>query len=98
MCFWEGRRKELHYTDFKWQTRINFQISQNSIDNIPLIPSSKIILPPLHIKLGVIRSFVRALDHNGEAFKMLQTIFPKLKPQNNIDVIYYMLQFLYCAI
>ena len=78
LCFWEGRRKELHYTDFKWQSRINFQIGQNSIDNIPLIPSSKIILPPLHIKLGVIRSFVRALDHNGEAFKMLQTIFPKL--------------------
>ena len=35
-------------------------------------------MPPLHIKLGLIKQFVKALDRNSEAFKYLQNFFPKL--------------------
>ena len=35
-------------------------------------------MPPLHIKLGLIKQFVKALDRNLEAFKYLQNFFPKL--------------------
>lgn len=78
LCLWEGRRRNLHYTDHKWQPRIGHQLGQDSIENIPLVPSSKIILPPLHIKLGLIRNFVRALDVDSAAMMHLKKIFPKL--------------------
>lgn len=78
LCLWEGRCRELHYTDHKWPPRITLQIGRDSIDHMPLVPSSKIILPPLHIKLGLIRNFVRALESEGLAMKFLKTMFPKL--------------------
>lgn len=78
LCIWEGRKRELHYTNFQWSSRTTFQIGIDSIDHIPLVPSPKIILPPLHIKLGMIRYFLVALDKNSAAFKELGKIFPKL--------------------
>ena len=35
-------------------------------------------MPPLHVKLGLIKQFVKALDRNSEAFKYLQNFFFKL--------------------
>ena len=35
-------------------------------------------MPPLHIKLGLIKQFVKALDKDGAAFKYLQNLFLKL--------------------
>lgn len=78
LCLWEGRRRDLHYTDYKWHPRISHQPGQDSIEKIPLVPSSKIILPPLHIKLGLIKNFVRALDADSAAIFHLKKIFPKL--------------------
>lgn len=78
LCLWEGRSRDLHYTDHKWPARVIYKLGHDSIDHMPLVPSSKIIIPPLHIKLGLIRNFVRALDSEGTAMKYLRTIFPKL--------------------
>ena len=36
---------------------------------------SKIILPPLHIKLGIMKQFVKALDKDGDCFKYICTKF-----------------------
>ncbi|MGH0121420.1 UNVERIFIED_CONTAM: hypothetical protein FKN15_019855 [Acipenser sinensis] len=35
-------------------------------------------MPPLHIKLGLMKQFVRALDKESAAFKYLQDFCPKL--------------------
>ena len=42
----------------------------------------EILLPPLQIKLGLIKHFVKALDKEPEAFKQLVTAFPKLSEAN----------------
>ena len=36
------------------------------------------MLPPLHIKLGLAKQFVKALDVENEAFKEIRQMFPKL--------------------
>ena len=36
------------------------------------------MLPPLHIKLGLMKQFVKALDKNGGCFKYLRRFFPGL--------------------
>lgn len=85
LCLWEGRKKHQHYTDHVWPPRVLYDpVAKQSIDFMPLIEKSKIILPPLHIKLGIIRSFIIALNRDGEAFDVLKTIFPKLS-KSKID-------------
>lgn len=78
LCDWEGRRKDLHYTDHKWNQRYVFIPGEKCIIHPPLIESDNIILPPLHIKLGLVRNFVRALDKEGDSFGLLREIFPRL--------------------
>ena len=38
----------------------------------------KVLLPPLHIKLDLMRNFVKVMDKNGAAFQHLSTVFPGL--------------------
>ena len=44
----------------------------------PLVDREKILLPPLHIKLGLIKQFVKALDKNGACFQYICNTFPEL--------------------
>ena len=37
----------------------------------PLVEASKILLPPLHIKLGLMKNFVKAMNQDGAAFKYI---------------------------
>lgn len=84
LCLWEGRVTEKHYTNHQWGDRVTYELGKDSIDHLPLVQSSRVILPPLHIKLGIFRNFVRALDKDGRSFKELNKIFPKLT-QSKID-------------
>ncbi len=36
------------------------------------------MLPPLHIKLGIFKKFVKSLDPEGRPMKLLKDIFPGL--------------------
>jgi len=44
----------------------------------PLIKPSKVLPPPLHIKLGLMKNFVKALDVKGPTFTYLCGKFPRL--------------------
>ncbi|GBN04543.1 hypothetical protein AVEN_205689-1 [Araneus ventricosus] len=47
-------------------------------ENEPLFASEKILLPPLHIKLGLMKNFVKAMDYGGSGFQYLRLKFPKV--------------------
>lgn len=49
-----------------------------NIKSKPLIDPKNVILPPLHIKLGLIKNVVKTLDRDSEAFKYLAVLFPRL--------------------
>ena len=46
--------------------------------NSSLIEKSKILLPPLHIKLRLAKQFVRALKSTSHAFRHIRQIFPSI--------------------
>jgi len=48
---------------------------QNNIIKILLVPIKKILLSPLHIKLGIVKIFIKALNSEGSAFNELRRIF-----------------------
>ena len=62
----------------EWPSRKVFVLGEKNIKNVPLIIREKVLLPPLHIKLGLIKKFVKALDKVGECFKHFFTKFSQL--------------------
>ena len=44
----------------------------------PLFDRNTILIPLLHIKLGLIKQFVEALDKNGDTFKYICRLLPSL--------------------
>ena len=61
-----------------WPIRHDYIPGGHNIKYPPLVQREKVILPPLHIKLGLMKNFVKALDKNGEAFNYLKALFPKI--------------------
>ena len=57
--------------------------------NLPLVDAAKIVLPPLQVKLGLMKNFVKAINKSGRAFQYLREKFPRLsgaKPKEGIFI------------
>lgn len=78
LCLWDSRARKDHYIKKDWPVRTEYIPNKMNVKNNPLIDQKNVILPPLHIKLGLMKNFVKALDKDGPAFKYLKTIFPNL--------------------
>jgi len=49
-----------------------------NVENQPLVEPSKILLPFMHFKLGLMKNFVKAMNQEEAAFTYLQEKFPRL--------------------
>lgn len=78
LCEWDSRARASHYLKQNWPLRSHAIPGSKNIANQPLVDSQKIFLPPLHIKLGLIKNLVKAMDRDGEAFKHLKSKFPRI--------------------
>lgn len=79
LCLWKSRTDNREKYEIRdWPPRSSFVLNQHNVKNIPLVEPSQVILPPLHLKLGFIKQFVKKLDPNGEAFKALSELLPRL--------------------
>jgi len=78
LCLWDSRDRQKHYKVKEWPVRTTYVPGSCNIIHDSLVDPSKILIPPLHIKLGLMKQFVKALDKNGKCFQYLQTKFPKL--------------------
>ena len=76
LCHWDSRAKE-QYTITKWPPRKQLVPGEMNVANEPLVDPQKIFLPPLHIKLGLMKVFVKALKRDGEAFNHFKKTVPK---------------------
>ena len=78
LCLWDSRAVSHHYKQKDWGSRSTFVPGEHSVKENPLVDMNKVLLPPLHIKLGLKKNFVKAMDKNGAAFQHLCTVFPGL--------------------
>ena len=60
-----------------------------NVINDPLVDRDRILFPPLHIKLGSIKQFTKALDKDGDCFTYLYQAFPGLSMEKNKAGIFY---------
>ena len=78
LCLWDSRAVSQHYKQKDWGSRSTFVPGEHSLKENPLVDMNKVLLPPLHIKLGLMKNFVKALHKNGAAFQYSPTVFPGL--------------------
>ncbi|KAL0818421.1 hypothetical protein ABMA28_008887 [Loxostege sticticalis] len=57
LCLWDSRADTLHYKQQSWPERIGFQIGKHNVQNEPIVKADDILMPPLHIKLGLMKEF-----------------------------------------
>ena len=73
-----SRVNEEHWVRKEWPPRNTIKPEEKNIVNNSLVNWMNIILPPLHIKLGLIKQFVKALDCSGDCFEYICSTFPGL--------------------
>lgn len=78
LCEWDSRAKADHYVVKDWPTRTGLVPGEKSVAHPPLVDPLKIYLPPLHIKLGLMKNFVKAMNKSGDGFQYLQKKFPRI--------------------
>jgi len=68
----------LHYLKRYWPQREFLMVGKKNVQHTSLAERHGILLPSLHIKLGLMKNFVKAMDRPGSAFKYLAEKFPRL--------------------
>ena len=82
LCLWDSRADDQHYVRQEWLLKPALHNAQSH----PFIERNRIRLPPLHIKLEVMKNFVKAMDWERSGFVFLYK-FPKIswvKPKAGI--------------
>ncbi|GFU51057.1 uncharacterized protein TNCV_2414851 [Trichonephila clavipes] len=71
LCEWDSCDRKQHYVKQTWPIRKALIPGVKNVERQSLVDPKKILFPPLHIKLGLMKQFVKALDKEGECFKYL---------------------------
>ena len=66
LCYWDSRVNKEHWVGKEWPPRNTIKPGEKNIVNNPLVDWKNIILSPLHIKLELMKQFVKALDRSGD--------------------------------
>jgi len=65
LCLWDSRDDKNHFIRKEWPARTEATLGRYNVKNMPLVDPNKILLPPLHIKLGLMKTFVKELGKNS---------------------------------
>jgi hypothetical protein len=83
LCEWDSRAKSQNWTPKQWPSRVALKPGYKNVVRDSLIDPRKVLLPHLHIKLGLIKQFVK-----GECFKYLCKKCPGLSDAKLKDGIF----------
>lgn len=78
LCEWDSRDKKNHWEKKDWPSRISLSPGTKNVIKDPLVNPKNVLLPPLHIKLGIMKQFVKALNKENECFKYICSKFPSI--------------------
>ena len=70
LCMWDSKKKD-------WPAR-NLNTNEKNVITEPFVDPKDVLLPPLHVKLGLMKNFVKGRNNEGQAFRYLRNNFPKL--------------------
>ncbi|XP_055307618.1 uncharacterized protein LOC129571793 [Sitodiplosis mosellana] len=64
LCKWDSRYKGNQYQTYSWQNRDKHVLHEFNVENEALVPRESILLPYLHVKLGIVKNFIKAVVGN----------------------------------
>ena len=70
MCEWDRIN---YWIKRDWPSRESFTRGYRNILYLALVDRFSVILPPLHIKPGLMKQFVKALSEDGVCFKHIHS-------------------------
>ena len=70
LCEWDSQDKKNHYVNKLWPKRTSLMPGEKNVIIPPLVLPEKIYLPPLHVKLGLMKNFVEGMDKTGHGSSM----------------------------
>jgi hypothetical protein len=80
-CLWDSRDRARHYAPEACPPRERVQLEYSQVD-LPLISSEDVLVPPLHVKLGLASSLLRTIARtNPGALAALKRLFDRLSEQ-----------------
>jgi len=71
ICEWDSRARSLYYSRKDWLARKSLEPAITNVENQPLVEPSKILLPSMHLKLGLMKNVVKAMNQEEAAFTYL---------------------------
>ena len=77
LCLWDSHADDQHYFRHEWPSRQELKPGSHNVLSHPQVEPSKILLSPLHIKLGLMKNFVKALDREVRGFAFLHQKFQR---------------------
>jgi len=85
LCLWNSRQDSSHYAAKVWPPRQSTQIGRHTVvQHQLLVSSANVFLSPLHIKFGLMKNFVKAIDRDGDGFQFLKDFFRADKSDANL--------------
>lgn len=77
LCEFDTRDRTRHFKNYKWKERTDFIKTKFNVINEPLVNKNNVIIPPLHIKLGLMSSLIKTIKTNQNAINELAKLFPR---------------------
>jgi hypothetical protein len=63
LCEWDSIARDKHWDTVHWPEREQLQPGSKNVSNVSLVDREKFLLPPMHIKLGMMKQFVMVTLH-----------------------------------
>ena len=79
ICDWGSRFRCLHYSRKDRLARKSLEPGIMNVEKQPLVEPSKILLPSMHLKLGLMKNFVKDMNQGEAAFTYLRGKVPQTK-------------------
>jgi len=78
LCEGDSRDKKNHSVNKLWPKRTSLTPGEKNVVNPSLVLPEKSFLLPLHIKLGLMKNFVKGMDKTGHGFEYVRNKFPNV--------------------
>jgi len=79
VCEWDSRARSLHYSRKDWPARKSLEPGIMNVENQLLVELSKIVLPSMHLKLGLTKKFCKGHEPRRSFLYLLMRKVPQTK-------------------
>ena len=88
ICEWDSRARSLHYPKKDWPARKSLEPGIVNVENQRQVEPTNILLPSMHLKLGLMKNFVKSMNQEEATFTYSKEMFPRLSEAKLKDGIF----------